>query len=61
MTHFHSSDERFCGSTAPARRFSLDPNEVSCGDCKNRDRFEISESGAAFLASLATPPPQKDK
>lgn len=51
-THFHSSDDRFCGSRAIARRFTLDPNYVTCLRCKARDCFVISEAGEAYLATV---------
>lgn len=50
--HFGSFDERFCGSHEQRRRFTLDPNEVTCSACKARDRFLLSPSGAALLESL---------
>lgn len=52
MIHFHGSDDRFCGSTHPIRRFTLDPNEVTCQACKDRDTFILSASGTASLREL---------
>lgn len=50
--HFHSADDRFCGTTAAPRRCTFDPNEVTCPQCMDRDCFEISPSGLALLAQL---------
>lgn len=50
--HFHSSDGRFCGSAAKPRRFTLDPNDVTCRACMAKDTFELSPDGAAYVASL---------
>jgi len=51
--HFHSSDDRFCGSREAAREFSFDPNIVSCKRCQSRDTFVLSPEAAAFVASLS--------
>jgi hypothetical protein len=50
--HFHSSDDRFCGSKQVARRFSLDENEVSCPHCKAKDGFVLSQEGREYLRSI---------
>jgi hypothetical protein len=51
--HFHSSDERFCGTRQQLRQFTFDPNAVSCPRCQERDRFELSEQAAAYVTSLS--------
>jgi hypothetical protein len=53
--HFHSSDDRFCGSAKIGRRFTLDENEVTCLDCKSNDRLILTEQGAELLKSLGYP------
>lgn len=50
--HFHSSDERFCKSNETRRRFTFEPCDVTCADCKANDRFELSESGKQALRDL---------
>lgn len=50
--HFHSSDDRFCGSKEVARQFTLEPNDVTCGACQAKDTFTLSPSGRACLAGL---------
>ena len=50
--HFHHSDTRFCGTTERPREFCLDPNEVTCEECKRRDTFTLSASGRAYLKSI---------
>lgn len=56
--HFHSSDPRFCASTEQNRRFTLEPNEVTCERCKGADTFELTEQGRAAVAEYkATPEP----
>jgi hypothetical protein len=52
--HFHSSDERFCGSTLPYRQFTLDPNDVTCAQCAAGDTFVLTEQGAAYVATLVS-------
>lgn len=47
--HFHSSDDRFCGSTIRPRQFTTDPNEVTCCACQARDTFTITEQGLAAI------------
>jgi hypothetical protein len=47
--HFHSSDDRFCGAVETQRRFTLDPNKVTCGDCKGRDTLTLSEDAKQYL------------
>lgn len=49
--HFHSSDERFCGARG-TRRFTLDPNAVTCGRCMARDRFVLSHEATEYVRSL---------
>jgi hypothetical protein len=56
LIHFHSADDRFCGSTQQCRRFSLDPNDVTCPACQGKDTLTLSTEGAAFLASLGGEP-----
>jgi hypothetical protein len=50
--HFHSSDDRFCGSTQPGRQFSLDQDAVTCPGCKGQDTLVLTPQGAAYVASL---------
>lgn len=50
--HFHSSDSRFCGSDEAPREFTLEPNDVTCKECQDKDTFVLSESGRKYLASL---------
>lgn len=50
--HFHRSDSRFCGNTDQWRRFTFDPNDVSCGACMGRDRLTLSEAGRAYVEGL---------
>lgn len=50
--HFHSSDDRFCGDQQSARRFSLDPNEVTCAACQRRDCFTLSKRATKYEARL---------
>lgn len=52
VIHFHSGDDRFCGSTEQPRRFTLDPNEVTCRACMARDTFVLSPQGESYVASL---------
>lgn len=35
--HFHSSDERFCGSRVQGRAFSAFANDVTCPICRAND------------------------
>lgn len=49
--HFHSSDDRFCGSSAHGRGFTLDALEVTCRDCQGRDTFVLSDEAAAYVAT----------
>jgi hypothetical protein len=51
-THFHHSDDRFCGSKDAPRRFSLDPNEVDCRACQSRDCFVLSDEAAAYVRKI---------
>jgi hypothetical protein len=53
LIHFHGADDRFCGSTQQCRQFSLDPNDVTCPACQDKDTLTLSTEGAAFLASLS--------
>lgn len=46
--HFHSSDDRACADKR-LRRFTVDPNDVTCPDCKSRDRFWITEQGRQLV------------
>lgn len=50
--HFHSSDDRFCGSTEQARRFSFDPHKVTCARCQDRDCFVLSTEAAEYVRSI---------
>lgn len=50
--HFHSSDDRFCGSTTQLRCFTFDPNEVTCRSCQGKDTFVLSPSGLALIAEF---------
>lgn len=52
IIHFHHSDDRFCGSQEQPRRFTLDPNEVTCPDCQAKDTFVLSPAGEAYVKSL---------
>lgn len=52
LIHFHSSDDRFCGSTKQGRRFTLDPNAVTCRKCAAQDTFVLSEQGWETLRSF---------
>jgi hypothetical protein len=51
-THFHNSDERFCGSRKRVRKFTFDPNAVTCHACKSRDRLWLTPQGQAYVDSL---------
>ena len=55
--HFHSGDDRFCGSTASAREFSLDPNEITCPSCGNKDTFILSDEAREFVAAIENAKP----
>lgn len=39
--HFHSSDERFCGSKRLGRRFTLSAHEVTCPVCRAKDAAQM--------------------
>ena len=52
MVHFHSSDDRFCGSRSQPREFSLDPNEVTCRACQDGDRLTLSPQGLEYVRSI---------
>ena len=49
--HFHSSDDRCCSGEGP-RRFTFDPNEVTCKACQSNDTFVLSREAAAYVRSL---------
>jgi hypothetical protein len=51
--HFHHSDERFCGSKKQFRRFSLDPNEITCRKCASKDTFVLSDEASRYVARLS--------
>ncbi len=34
VVHLHSSDQRFCGSVRPYRRFAIDTRKVTCALCR---------------------------
>jgi hypothetical protein len=55
MIHFHSSDERFCGTKEKFRQFALDENSVTCQECKDADCLELSQQGKEYLASEEQP------
>lgn len=50
--HFHSGDDRFCGSQQQMRQFSFDENEVTCRDCKNNDMLWLTPQGEETLRQL---------
>jgi Zn ribbon nucleic-acid-binding protein len=52
MIHFHSNDERFCGSTKQFRQFAFDPNEVTCPKCKAQDTFTLSAEAHVYVQEL---------
>lgn len=51
--HFHRSDDRFCGSPKLCRRFTLNPDEVTCQACKDRDTFVLSPEGKTYLQGIS--------
>lgn len=53
--HFHSSDDRFCGTDEMGRRFTLEPNDVTCELCMENDRLEITAQGLVTLARTDQP------
>lgn len=55
VVHFHQSDGRFCGTTQQLRRWTTNPNDVTCAECKEKDRFVLSPSGRALLEELGYP------
>ncbi len=52
LVHFGSFDDRFCGTTEQCRRFTTEPDDVTCPCCLGKDTFVLSPSGQAYLASL---------
>ena len=54
--HFQASDDRFCNSIIRPRRFTLDPNEVTCKLCKANDTFVITRQGKATIETEASWP-----
>lgn len=52
IIHFHSSDPRSCHKKYPMRRFTMDPNEVTCHVCKDQDTFVLSDAGATYVNKI---------
>jgi len=50
--HFHSGDDRFCGSRQIGREFTADENAVSCSACRGNDRLSITPYGLKMLRDL---------
>jgi hypothetical protein len=44
--HLHSGMDGFCGTTECHRRFTLDPNEVTCDNCIH---YTLSPQGVETL------------
>ena len=51
-THFHSSDDRFCGCADQMRAFTFDADAVTCSACKDNDTFELSDEAVAYVVAL---------
>lgn len=49
IIHFHSGDDRFCGARG-LRRFTVEPNDVTCKDCQSKDRLWITPQGLSVIA-----------
>ena len=54
--HFGSTDPRDCGSAEQGRRWTTEPNDVTCPDCKAKDRLVLTPQGMAYVASLEVNP-----
>lgn len=47
--HFHSSDERFCGSRIKGRQFTFNTESVTCPVCRAKDAAEVMRKARKFF------------